>query len=62
MLCTVHEQRPLFCRMYDCRKDPRIWLDFDRQVPNPSLAERPQLPATVATSVEDAAARQDGDG
>ncbi len=62
MLCTVHEQRPLFCRMYDCRKDPRIWLDFDRKVPNPSLAERPQLSAVPPTSEEDAAAQQDGDG
>lgn len=36
--CTVHEQRPSVCRKYDCRKDPRIWADFDKRV----LAEMPK--------------------
>ena len=35
--CTIYEQRPGLCRTYDCRRDGRIWLDFDRRIPNPSL-------------------------
>ena len=35
--CAVYEQRPGLCRTYDCRDDGRIWVDFDRRVPNPSL-------------------------
>lgn len=37
--CRVYEQRPLPCRVFDCRKDKRIWLDFDNQVINPHLEE-----------------------
>ncbi|MFT3775522.1 MAG: hypothetical protein QM820_60010 [Minicystis sp.] len=33
--CTIHEQRPGACRAYDCRRDRRIWLDFDRGIPAP---------------------------
>jgi len=29
--CTVYEHRPRPCRQYDCRKDQRIWKDFDRR-------------------------------
>jgi Fe-S-cluster containining protein len=35
MGCTVHAQRPATCRLFDCRKDPRIWIDFDAMVPAP---------------------------
>lgn len=35
--CDVHAQRPLVCRGYDCREDPRIWEDFEKAIPNPSL-------------------------
>lgn len=35
--CTIYQQRPLPCRVYDCRNDERIWLDFDERVPNPAL-------------------------
>ena len=31
--CTVYDRRPLVCRTYDCRQDPRIWIDFERRVP-----------------------------
>ena len=31
--CTVYAQRPGVCRQYDCRKDTRIWIDFDKRVP-----------------------------
>ena len=35
--CTVREHRPVPCRAYDCRQDQRIWLDFERMVPNPAI-------------------------
>ncbi len=31
--CTVHAQRPLVCRKYDCRDDVRIWADYDQRIP-----------------------------
>jgi hypothetical protein len=35
--CKVREQRPVPCRAYDCRKEKRIWLDFDNRVINPAI-------------------------
>ena len=35
--CNIHEKRPIVCREYDCRKDARIWVDFDNGIPNPDL-------------------------
>jgi hypothetical protein len=37
MRCTVRAQRPLPCRGYDCRRDKRIWSDFDNRIVNPDL-------------------------
>jgi Putative zinc- or iron-chelating domain len=37
--CGVYEQRPLPCRVFDCRNDKRIWLDFDNMVINPNLED-----------------------
>jgi Fe-S-cluster containining protein len=37
--CTVHAARPLPCRVYDCRNDGRVWLDFEGRVINPKLAD-----------------------
>jgi len=37
--CTVHGARPLPCRVYDCRNDRRVWLDFERRVINPKIAD-----------------------
>jgi Fe-S-cluster containining protein len=31
--CTVHGHRPRVCRSYDCRKDTRIWADFEQRIP-----------------------------
>jgi Fe-S-cluster containining protein len=31
--CCVYEDRPAMCRNYDCRKDPRVWKDFDNKIP-----------------------------
>ncbi|HET7500262.1 MAG TPA: YkgJ family cysteine cluster protein [Kofleriaceae bacterium] len=33
--CTVHAHRPRVCRSYDCRKDPRIWTDFENRIVAP---------------------------
>ena len=43
--CTVYEQRPGVCRRYDCRQDPRIWLDFEARVPSPILGAKCSPPA-----------------
>ncbi len=37
--CSIYEQRPAVCREYSCRQDSRIWLDFDKMILNPKLAE-----------------------
>lgn len=37
--CTLREHRPVPCRGYDCRKDERIWLDFEKGIINPKLEE-----------------------
>jgi Fe-S-cluster containining protein len=37
--CGVYACRPLVCRNYDCRKDKRIWADFERRVVSPDLAK-----------------------
>jgi len=42
--CTVYDQRPIPCRGYDCRKDGRIWLDFEGRQVNPRIYE-PDWPA-----------------
>jgi Fe-S-cluster containining protein len=30
--CTSYALRPWECRVYDCRQDPRIWVDFDKGI------------------------------
>jgi len=37
--CTIYAQRPTVCRQFDCREDPRIWVDFTARIPNPALAD-----------------------
>ena len=41
--CTIYQNRPVPCRAFDCRKDQRIWLDFDKKIPNPDI-NRPDWP------------------
>jgi hypothetical protein len=31
--CAIYEKRPAHCRGYDCRRDRRIWIDFERRIP-----------------------------
>ena len=35
--CKVYNNRPHVCRTYDCSKDTRIWLDFEKRVINPAI-------------------------
>ncbi|MFN0085520.1 MAG: YkgJ family cysteine cluster protein [Blastocatellia bacterium] len=35
--CGIYEDRPYVCRAYDCRKDQRIWQDFENRVVSPEL-------------------------
>lgn len=44
--CTIYKQRPIPCRGYDCRKDERIWLNFEKKVVNPRI-EEPDWPACL---------------
>lgn len=37
--CSVRDQRPLPCRGYDCRKDKRVWVDFEKRIVNPDLEQ-----------------------
>ncbi len=46
--CTVHEHRPVPCRAYDCRKDNRIWLDFENKIINPNIL-RDEWPRGVSS-------------
>jgi Fe-S-cluster containining protein len=33
--CSIYEQRPGACRAYDCRRDRRVWIDFEARIPAP---------------------------
>ena len=33
--CTIYDKRPASCRVYDCRQDPRVWVDFEARIPAP---------------------------
>jgi len=54
--CGVYAQRPIPCRAYDCRKDLRVWLDFDERIPNPALA-RADWPSTAEAEAQAALGR-----
>jgi len=38
--CSVWKNRPAPCRAFDCRRDRRIWVDFEMRIPNPDLGRR----------------------
>src|SRR5262249_1116276 len=52
--CTIYNHRPVPCRGYDCRKDERIWLDFENRVVNPHVAD-PDWPDCLETKSPPAA-------
>ena len=33
--CSVYDERPGTCRAYDCRRDPRVWIDYEQRIPAP---------------------------
>jgi prolipoprotein diacylglyceryltransferase/Fe-S-cluster containining protein len=35
--CGIYGERPGACRSYDCRKDTRIWIDFEKGIINPDI-------------------------
>jgi hypothetical protein len=37
LACTVRDSRPVPCRAFDCRRDARIWLDFENRIVNPRI-------------------------
>ena len=37
MNCTIHDNRPIPCRAYDCRNDKRIWANFEQRIVSPAL-------------------------
>jgi len=45
--CTIHAQRPHVCRVYDCRNDSRIWIDFEAGIPAPM----PPLPGPMPVAL-----------
>ena len=40
--CSVYQHRPGVCRVYDCRHDQRVWIDFENKIPAPLEAVRDQ--------------------
>jgi len=49
--CGVYAQRPAICRSYDCRRDKRIWTDFENKVPAPWPNNEPApVPDTDSTT------------
>jgi hypothetical protein len=46
--CTIHEKRPHVCRLYDCRQDKRIWIDFEKRIPAPLSSPLPPMPIGMA--------------
>ena len=58
--CSVYDERPGTCRAYDCRRDPRVWIDYEQRIPAPLPwhLEPPDVRARGAPAMAGAA----GDG
>ncbi len=52
--CTEYHHRPRPCREYDCRKDERVWADFDQRILAPAspFARKDGPPVTELDLVE----------
>ena len=52
--CTIREHRPVPCRGYDCSKDKRIWVDFEKKIVNPNIhrSDWPQCEAAATERTE----------
>ncbi len=35
--CEIWENRPQRCRKYDCRKDPKVWIDWEKKIINEKI-------------------------
>ncbi len=35
--CEIWDDRPERCQKYDCRKDPNIWIDWDKKIINEKI-------------------------
>ncbi|CAN5757779.1 hypothetical protein BH11MYX3_BH11MYX3_28600 [soil metagenome] len=42
--CTIYDKRPASCRVYDCRNDGRVWIDFEARIPAPMPAPITPVP------------------
>lgn len=60
--CTIYRHRPLPCRGYDCRKDKRIWLDFEGRIPNPAVDRSDWLQVVSQESADRGAGDGNDDG
>lgn len=56
--CTIHAQRPVPCRAFDCRNDKRIWVDFENKVVNPRIDD-PDWPACLEAEAMSDVGKQD---
>jgi Fe-S-cluster containining protein len=52
LVCLIHPHRPYTCRLYDCRQDKRIWIDFEGRIPNPELSQLGRTPVGPADQAE----------
>ena len=46
--CGIHASRPHVCRKYDCRNDPRVWIDFEARIPAPMPPPGRTMPIAMA--------------
>jgi Fe-S-cluster containining protein len=50
--CGIYDKRPIVCRSYDCRKDKRIWADFENRIVSPDLGKLfPEPSAQAQTQI-----------
>jgi len=55
--CGVYEQRPHPCRAFDCREDPRIWLDYEKRIIAPDSGIYDEAEMAPSDTVEAERAR-----
>jgi len=55
--CTVREVRPRVCRSYDCRKDKRVWIDYEARIPAEDQVNLAPEPAPAFDLLERARTR-----
>lgn len=51
--CEVYQDRPLACRTYDCRNDPRIWKNFEARIPGPAVRRHLTRRAACNSGISD---------